>query len=135
VKIPLAAAAFFYNQPERLPPWLRFVERLGGWHQMWNDVFDWHKDLKYGARTYFLAEAARRKRAAETPAAWAVREGVAWGLATLNDWLIDLRDLARPLQSAPVLAYLAERESLLQRRQAQTAADLERWARLAQTLN
>jgi hypothetical protein len=135
VKIPLAAAAFFYNQPERLPPWLRFVERLGGWHQMWNDVFDWHKDLKYGVRTYFLAEAVRRKRAAETVSAWAVREGVAWGLATLNEWLADLRDLARPLQSAPVLAYLAERESLLQKRQAQTAADLERWARLAQTLN
>lgn len=134
VKIPLTAVAFFYNQPERLPSWLRFVERLGGWHQMWNDVFDWHKDLKYGARTYFLAEAARRQHADETPAAWAVREGVAWGLATLNDWLTDLHDLARPLQSAPLLAYLAERETLLREKREQLLADLGRWARLAQAL-
>lgn len=132
VKIPLAAVGHYHGNVERVEAWWRFADRLGGWHQMWNDVFDWNKDLTYGTRSYFLCEAERRKRAGESIAAWVVREGLAWGVALLHAWLDELKALAAPLDSPELAKYLALRDDRLAQQQRALSDDLQRLARLAQ---
>jgi hypothetical protein len=131
-KIPLAAVCYRHNQQARLPAWELFFDRLGQWHQFFNDLFDWNKDLAFGTRTYFLGEAAKRKHPRETVAEWVVRTGFEWGLQTLYTWLREIRGLAAPLGSAPLLAYLDLREHLLREQSAGLRDDLARLTRLAQ---
>jgi hypothetical protein len=133
-KIPLAAVCYHCGCPDRLPGWLAFFDRLGAWFQFSNDLFDWNKDLKYHTRTYFLAEAARRKRDTESIAQWVLHEGFEWGCALLHDWLAQVRAAAAPLNSPPLLAYLERREKLLAQQQAEVAAGLAEMQRLAAIL-
>lgn len=132
--IPLAAVCYRYERPDRLEPWARFVEAFGAWHQMWNDVFDWSKDLRHGTRTYFLSEAARRKRPDETPAVWVVREGFAWGLADLEARLAEAAALAAALDSPDLRAYLDRRAALLRQQQADVAPGLEALVKLSKAM-
>jgi hypothetical protein len=60
-KIPIAAVCYYHQQPELIQPWSNFVDLLGCWHQMTNDLFDWIKDSTHHSQTYFLCEAARQK--------------------------------------------------------------------------
>jgi hypothetical protein len=131
VKIPLAAVCYRYDRAELLAPWSRLVDALGAWHQMWNDVFDWSKDLRHGTRTYFLAEAERRKRTNESAAAWVVQEGFDWGMSTLQAWMAEARSLAERLNCPDLLAYLDQRAAMLQGQQAEVAEGLRELARLA----
>lgn len=130
-QIPLAAVGWRAGQPERWPAWAAFVEAFGAWHQMWNDVFDWHKDLRLGTRTYFLSEAERRALPGESPAAWVMREGFDWGLATLHTALAAAQALAAPLHSPALLAYLARRGQLLEQQAADVRPSLQHLHRLA----
>lgn len=131
VKIPLAAVCHRYDRVDLLEPWSLFVGALGLWHQMWNDVFDWNKDLRHGTRTYFLSEAKRRKRPGESAAAWVVREGFDWGMVTLQAWIANARALATPLNSPDLLSYLDRREAMLREQQAEVAEALRQLAGLA----
>jgi hypothetical protein len=131
VKIPLAAVCHRYDRVDRLEAWSRFVDALGAWHQLCNDVFDCSKDLRHGTGTYFLSQAERRKAAGESAAGWVVREGFDWGIATLHAWLAEARGLARPLGSPQLLAYLDGREAMLRRQQAEVGEGLRRLADLA----
>jgi hypothetical protein len=130
-KIPLAAVCHYYERLDRLDAWLKFIEAFGAWHQMWNDLFDWNKDLKYGACTYFLSEAERQRRAGESIAAWVVRDGFEWGSATLQTWMANLKRLAGPLDSPDLLAYLAGREHRLWQQKAALADSLDHLTQLA----
>jgi hypothetical protein len=130
-KIPLAAVCYRHHREDLLEPWSRMVEALSAWHQMWNDVFDWSKDLRLGTRTYFLSEAEQRRHPGETTAAWVVREGFDWGLARLRGWMAEVIALAGPLNSPALLAYLDQREAMLQKQQAELAEGLRELAHLA----
>jgi hypothetical protein len=82
--------------------------------------------------TYFLAEAQRRRREAETVTGWVVREGFFWGIERLEHWMVELKQLALELHSPELGDYLEVREKLLLKQQAEVAAGLEN---LAQILN
>jgi len=131
IHIPLAAICWQSGQPQRLTPWLSFVNKLSSWHQFWNDVFDWNKDLRFGTATYFLSEAGRRRANTETVAEWVAREGFAWGMQVLTDWMQELKQWARPLNSRPLNQYLSFREALLVEQQPQLQAALNRLTQLA----
>lgn len=130
-RIPLAAVCHHAGRADALAGWARFVDEFGAWHQLFNDVFDWNKDLQHGARTYFLSEAARRKHADESPAVWVVREGFDWGVRTLQSGLADARASAAALNSPELSAYLDRREVLLRQRAQEAADGLEKLAQLA----
>ena len=131
VKVPLAAVCYRYDRLDLLEPWSRFVEAFGAWHQMWNDLYDWSKDLRHGTRTYFLSEAERRKRPDESVAAWVVREGFDWGSAVLSDWMAEARARAAPLNSTALVEYLDQRGAMLRGQQTEVAEGLRRLAGLA----
>ena len=113
VKIPIAAVCYRHDCPDLLAPWVRFVDVLGCWHQMQDDLFDWREDLELGTQTYFLSEAARRKRPRESVAEWVAREGFDWGIETLGVWTEQSRALGRELDCPDLLAYFDNREALL----------------------
>lgn len=114
--IPIAAVCYKYERPDLIAPWSEFVHRIGKWHQMFNDVFDWHKDSQHGNRTYFLSEAARQKAAGEGELEWIIREGAVFGCDTLRLWMLDAQDLADALRSPALAAYLKGRVALFDER-------------------
>jgi hypothetical protein len=112
-KIPLAAVSFRYDQPQVYDNWLVFYDKLGCWHQMYNDLFGWLRDLRNQTPSYFLSEGHRRKGPEQSITAWVIREGFAWGVETLGAWLVEMQELAQPLQSRELIAYLQFRQTYL----------------------
>jgi hypothetical protein len=129
-KIPLAAVCYRYEQPERIELWSRFIDLLGCWHQMFNDLFGWHKDLARATPTYFLSEAERRRDPTEPVAAWVVREGFAWGMQSLTVWMAEAKTLAGQLHVPHLEGYLDTRMMLLLDRYAELQAGLDSAAQL-----
>ena len=123
-KIPLAAVCCRYERPELIEPWAHFFDLLGCWHQMFNDLFDWHMDLERQNRTYFLSEAERRKNPDEPIAVWVIREGFEWGIETLQTWMVELRAMAPQLQNPNLAAYLNQREVMLLEQKEEVAEGL-----------
>lgn len=118
-KIPLAAVALRYEQPDILAAWQPFYDKLGCWHQMYNDLLGWLKDLHNETPSYFLCEGMRRKRPDQSIGAWVVTTGFNWGLAYLeNEWQL-LLDLASALDSSALIDYLHARRELLHQQAAQ----------------
>lgn len=113
-KIPIAAVLAHYEQWDLLPMWEHFYDKLSCWHQMFNDVLSWQIDLKHGSISYFLAEAQRQKYHDETVFAWLVREGFAWSLTILREWLAELLEIAETLDSVDLRDYLRQRWELLE---------------------
>jgi hypothetical protein len=106
-RIPLAAVCHRYGRPALLEPWFRFVDLLGRWHQMLNDISGWQLDLEHGRRTYFLSRAPGGAPAAV--GAWFVTDGLAGGFAELDGWMDECIAAASVLGSPPLMAYLASR--------------------------
>jgi len=111
-KIPLAAVCWKYDRADLFDSWAEFHNMLGCWHQMSNDVRDWQTDRLHANATYFLSEAARRKRPAESVAEWIVREGYQWAVGVLREWMAEMQAQAVRLSSPVLLAYLEARERL-----------------------
>jgi hypothetical protein len=109
-KIPIAAVCHRYSQPELLQPWSAFVDLLGRWHQMLNDMLGWSRDLQRGTATYFLTEAGNRAGSGASIAEWVIGQGYAWGMSELAPWMADLQAAARGLGSPALVAYLEGRE-------------------------
>ena len=130
-KIPLAAVCYHYERPDLLEPWTNVVDLLGCWHQMHNDLFDWHRDEARQSCTYFLSEARRRRNPDEPLAAWVAREGFAWAVEKLQTWLQILQERARDLQSPALVTYLDSRKTMLNEQQANIAPGLQSLAKLA----
>lgn len=112
-KIPLAAVLAKYQHLDDLPAWEHFYDKLSCWHQMFNDILSWRKDMSHNSSSYFLSEGERRKAANESLFAWLIREGFTWGLSLLHEWLKDLFSLAESLGSDNLKVYLLQREKLL----------------------
>jgi hypothetical protein len=109
-KVPIAAVCHRYGHADRLEPWSAFVDVLGCWHQMRNDMFDWIRDLDGGRATYFLSEAARQAPTLST-AEWVLSDGLPWGFAQLDAWMARLLDAAGELGCPPLVAYLERRHA------------------------
>jgi hypothetical protein len=86
-------------------------------------MFDWQQDLTLGVPTFFLSEAARRKRPGELELSWIAREGLDWGFERLAAWMYDLRQLS--FVPEPVNAYLDLREQRLFAKREQISGALE----------
>jgi hypothetical protein len=133
-KIPLAAVALRYGRDDRLGAWLAFVDLLGRWHQMRNDVLGWITDRERGRATYFLSEGSRRARAGEPISQWVVREGLSWAATELDRWMDELLDSARSIGSDPLIAYLQARREASMEQHGQIAREVETLSALANTL-
>jgi len=112
-KIPIAAVCHRYGRADLIPPWSRFLDRFGAWHQMVNDLFGWEKDSRLGHQTFVLCEADRRRRPGELVADWIAREGFEWGVEILTRWISELQAEAHGLECPPAVAYLKKREEWL----------------------
>jgi hypothetical protein len=134
-QIPLTAVSYRCERADLIGPWSRFLDALGGWHQMWNDVFDWNKDLRHHTHTYFLTEAERRKRPDEGVAAWVVREGFGWGVSVLQTGMRELREWGASLNSPDLLAYLDQREAMFLQQREEVAEGLHHLSKLAATMS
>ena len=133
-KVPLAAVGHRYDRTDLLQPWDGFVDRFGAWHQMFNDIVGWHRDLEAGRTTYFLCQAASRKASSESIAEWVISEGLAWGRTELEAWMDELELAARGLGCPPLSAYLDERRRVLDQEWQRLLPDLVGLRRLASAL-
>jgi hypothetical protein len=116
---------YLYNQEIQIPAWYRFIDVLGCWHQMMNDLFDWHKDLAHGNNTFFLSEGCRQRAPDEDLASWVIRQGFEWGSGLLHGWMQEMQKIAKDLHSPNLSAYLTEREAMHLRREAKVLRGFE----------
>ena len=129
-RIPIAAVCHRYGRADLLAPWSEFVDLLGCWHQMLNDMFDWNRDLDQGRKTYFLSEAARQAPALAT-VEWVLTDGLPWGFTQLDGWMAQLLVAADALGCPPLIAYLEGRRDTVARERDGLLASLDAVARLA----
>lgn len=135
MRIPIAAVCFHGRKPKLIRPWWAMCDALGRFAQMLDDVFDWHTDLAANRlTTYFLSEAALRKRRGESITAWIVREGFQWGVAEIHDLLTDVKAHGRTLRSPELVSYLTRQEALLRAEEQGVRAGLASLATLAPLL-
>ena len=132
-KVPIAAVCHRYRRADQLGRWFGFVDLLGCWHQMLNDMLDWNRDLEGGRRTYFLSEASRQSPTLST-AEWVVSSGLAWGYAELEDRMAELLRAARALDCPPLVAYLEGRRATVAREWQAMTSSLEAITKLARVL-
>lgn len=132
--IPVTATCYFYERPEAIAGWMQFVDLLGKWSQMFDDVLDWHQDREQGRATWFLSEGERRKRAEELMLQWVAREGSEWGFQLLEHWMQELQRQAVALESAGAQQFLRERESLRREKEKEWAEGFASLAQMASIL-
>lgn len=133
--IPIAAVSFRHDRQELIERWTPYCDLLACCVQMTDDVFDWQMDLgRVGAATYFLSEGGRRKRPDESVSAWVMREGFAWGTASVRESLRELRDCADSLECPEASAYVDWRLRELHEREETLAAAHAGLARIAVAL-
>lgn len=111
--IPMEAVAWRCGQSALPPAWAALFPKLCAFHQRYNDLFDWQRDLASGAVTGFLTLAARRRQAGESTLAWVAREGFALESARLERGLDELDTLAADTGSTDLIAWLQRRRTLL----------------------
>lgn len=112
-KVPLAAAAFRYSTPNVIGPWHEFIDRLGAYCQLSNDLFDWHHDDKFENTTYIRSEWLLRRSEGESLACWIVREGFDWGQALLTEWGLEMERQVAALGCPEALQWMAARNAVL----------------------
>lgn len=129
--IPVAAICHYHQRLDAQPKWFEFVDCIGRWHQMFNDVFDWYKDSQSGSQTYFLSEAKRLKKEDETEMIWIIREGFGYGCDILRGWMKEAQNIANELNSPPMIAYLEGRSKLFEERANASVQGFEVLSKLA----
>jgi hypothetical protein len=134
-KIPVAAVAFRYGGADLAPRWFHFLDRFGCWSQMLNDTFDWLSDSFHHRGTFFLSEAARRKRQDESLLEWVLREGLEWGMDILETWLAELKMLATDLECPALLDYLGHRTEILAQRRSVLVQGMQNMAKVRSALD
>jgi hypothetical protein len=132
--IPVAAVCHRYERQDLIGPWSRFLDLFGRWHQMWNDLFTWRRDLRNGTQTYLLSEALRRRSEAQPVDDWVVWEGLEWGIDLLQVWMDDLLAEACHLNSQDLAGYLDQRAAMLAGQQNRIREGLQNAAELLELL-
>jgi hypothetical protein len=132
--IPLIALSYQQMAQDRIDAWSELIHRLGMWHQMQNDVFDWHKDSQHHNRTYFLDLAESHREPTESPTEWIVRAGFQEGCETLREWMEGIHGQAESLACPGLGAYLLDREAQFERRVAAAQAGFDALNTLAGAL-
>jgi len=133
-KIPIAAVCHRYDRSDLVAPWSDFVDLLGRWHQMLNDMLGWNRDLQRETPTYFLSEALARAGPSGSIAEWVVSDGYQWGMRQLAPWMTDLKAAARELESPALVAYLEGRDRALLATWERLRGEMESLRRLARSL-
>lgn len=133
--IPMEAVAWRCGRSALPPAWAALFPRLCAFHQRYNDLFDWQRDLASGAVTGFLTLAARRRQAGESTLAWVAREGFALERQRLALALDELDALAADTGSTDLIAWLQRRRTLLAQADADARAGLDAAARLWRALD
>jgi hypothetical protein len=133
-KIPLTAVAHWHGRRAELGSWLEFVDVLGRWHQMANDVRDWARDLAGGRATFFLSEAAVHAGPHGSIGAWIVGDGLAWAYGELDRWMDELAAMASELGSPPLVWYLETRARSAAAARARVMAELPALRELADAM-
>ena len=134
-KVPVAAVCFKNDCPELIEQWTVFIDLLGCWHLMLDDVFDWSGDFERQTPSYFLSEAKRQKKIDESVPEWILREGFEWGVENVRDWIDASRSVAQELRSPDLMVYLDTRDSMLLRRKKAIADALGTAAKTMAKLN
>lgn len=131
-KIPMMAVCFRNNIKELPQEWHDVYDLMSLWHQMFNDIFDWQRDLNSGCNTYFLSEAKRCKNKDESVEEWVVREGFRWGANKLSGWMNKLKEKAEGFQLQEFIDYLNYREKDLLTTSGDVLSGFEKLLRLLQ---
>jgi hypothetical protein len=130
-EIPLTAAAYHYECAGQLSAWLSFVEVLGRFYQMLNDLRDWSEDHVAGAPTWLNSEARRKcGPSLREMTAFMHEQGLEWATEVLHGWLTQLTAAARVLGSEPAQAYVTARWENFERDAAKLRASLGPAAKL-----
>jgi hypothetical protein len=132
--IPLVATCFRYDRADLITPWSQFTDAFARWSQMLDDVLDWHTDFSQKRSTYFLSEGARRKQSLESLEEWAVRDGFAWGVKTLEKWMLELHSQVSALGNSDLESYLKQRAARFAQQAAGIQAGFASLAELASIL-
>lgn len=111
--IPLTAVAWQRHGGNLPLPWARLFPRLCAFHQRYNDLFDWKRDLDSGAVTGFLSEGRRLRRPGESLLAWVARDGFDREVGRLQAELKLLHDDAAQTDSRALIEWLRTRVALL----------------------
>ncbi|MCU0754667.1 MAG: hypothetical protein MUE46_06030 [Xanthomonadales bacterium] len=133
--IPLEAVAWRCGLSALPSAWAELFPRLCAFHQRYNDLYDWQRDLQNGAVTGFLTLVAKRRRADESMLAWVAREGYALESARLAADLAALEALAADTGSRGLADWLRQRRVLLQQADADARAGLAAAFQLQQALS
>lgn len=107
--IPVAAVCHRHGRPDLIAPWDAVCRRLAAHVQMFDDLFDWRRDLDGGRATYFLSEGRRRKAGGESLHAWVAREGFDWGVEVLEQMMVGLARESRTLNNPRLDRYVTLR--------------------------
>ncbi len=134
VKIPMAAVSHKYHGEDAYKEWCDFINLYGSYHQMYNDLFDWQKDLKNGSNTYLISEAVRRKKSDESETSWMIKSGLSWAAEKLNFWMKELKIRAASLNCRELEEYLLMREMFLKDKITHLENDLKKTAQLFEML-
>lgn len=134
-KIPVAATAYSLNRSDLLSDWYRFIDRFGCWHQMVNDLFGFHKDLRNGNTTYLLSEGRQAAGPSESIESWFYRQGFNWAIQQLDGWMNELRVIGARLGSPELLSYLDSRHVSLHDQAARVRSGLEALAEIGRVVD
>ena len=110
IEVPLAAACFYRFGVCRVRAWSEMFRAFACFNEMQDAMFDWQQDLSPAEPTYLTSEAARRKGASESAAAWIVREGLEWADRVASGWMREAQKRAALLDSPELCAFLGFRE-------------------------
>lgn len=123
--IPMEAVAWRCGLSALPSAWAELFPRLCAFHQRYNDLYDWQRDLHSGAVTGFLSLGERRRRPGESLPEWVAREGYALESERLAAGLAELEALAADTGSAGLCAWLRRRRTLLAQADADARAGLD----------
>ncbi len=110
IEAPLAAACLHRLGISRLRQWSEVFRVFACFSELQDAMFDWQQDLSPAEPSYLTSEAARRRGASESAAAWIVREGLRWADETASAWMKEAQARAALLESPELCAFLRFRE-------------------------
>ncbi len=110
-KIPMMAVIMKSGHKSLPANWERLFDLMSCWHQMYNDLLDWKRDLEIDNITWFLTEAKNRTHPNETILSWVMKEGFEWGAGRLKNWMKEMDRLAVAIGNKDLETYITFRDA------------------------